>query len=180
MSEPFPEEAPQGEQGPVGAQGPPGPSLYDLAVADGFIGDLAAFLDTLKGETGDPGPIGIEGADGLPGIQGPAGPTGPPGVTPAQLDRLPYATAAGVQPLSASGSAVYTVNSPWPAGRFTVPPLVTGTISAGTSNTAAAVLRIDAFTTTSFRIIVSGLTGGSSTFNIVWHAVQMRSNSAAG
>lgn len=54
-------------------QGPPGVGTYALAVAQGFVGDEAAWLASLVG------PTGVPGADGLDGAVGPAGPAGPPG-----------------------------------------------------------------------------------------------------
>lgn len=98
----------------------------------------------------------------------------------ARAGATPYAMAAGITAITATSSAVYTVNSPWPVGRFTQAPIVTGVISSGTSGTAAATLRIDSFTTSSFRILVTGLPGTSTTFNVVWTAVQMTPTSATG
>lgn len=80
MSE-TPPEAPQGERGPAGLQGPPGPSLYDLAVANGFQGTLDDFLEMFRGEQGPQGPKGLDGVDGAPGLQGPRGFPGPQGPT---------------------------------------------------------------------------------------------------
>jgi hypothetical protein len=38
--------------GPVGSQGQTGKSAYELAVEQGFVGDLTAYLASLKGDTG--------------------------------------------------------------------------------------------------------------------------------
>lgn len=98
-------QGPQGDPGPAGAdgapgadgaQGDPGPtgpdgaSAYDVAVANGFIGDEAAWLASLVGDTGpagadgaqgDPGPAGADGEPGADGAQGDPGPTGPDGAS---------------------------------------------------------------------------------------------------
>ena len=37
-------QGPTGDTGPAGATGPEGPSAYDVAVAEGFVGDEAAWL----------------------------------------------------------------------------------------------------------------------------------------
>jgi len=64
----------QGDPGPTGATGPAGadgPSAYDVAVAEGFVGDEAAWLASLVG------PAGADGADGADGA-GVPDPTGQP------------------------------------------------------------------------------------------------------
>lgn len=50
-----------------------GASAYEVAVADGFVGDEAAWLASLVGADGD------DGAQGPQGIQGPAGADGADG-----------------------------------------------------------------------------------------------------
>jgi len=47
-----------------GAQGLPGISAYEVAVADGFVGDETAWLATIKGEKGDKGDQGDIGLTG--------------------------------------------------------------------------------------------------------------------
>ena len=42
----------------TGTPGPPGASAYEVAVAEGFVGDEAAWLASLDGPQGDPGPPG--------------------------------------------------------------------------------------------------------------------------
>ena len=67
---------PQGEIGPVGPQGETGPvgptglSAYQIAVEEGFVGNEAEWLESIRG-----GP----GLQGLQGEQGPIGATGPAG-----------------------------------------------------------------------------------------------------
>ncbi|MDD1401002.1 hypothetical protein PSA87_05075 [Limosilactobacillus reuteri] len=82
------EQGPQGEpgkpgkDGKAGADGQPGKdgkdgkSAYELAVSQGFVGDLKAWLASLKGEQGpagkdgERGPAGKDGQDGKPGEDG--------------------------------------------------------------------------------------------------------------
>lgn len=79
------EQGPQGEPGKAGvdgkngADGQPGKdgkdgkSAYDLAVSQGFVGDLKAWLASLKGQTGPAGKDGERGPagkDGKPGKDG--------------------------------------------------------------------------------------------------------------
>lgn len=78
----------QGPKGDTGADGAPGrdgtpgadgASAYQIACQNGFVGDEATWLASLKGETGEQGPAGPTGPKGEQGEQGPAGPTGPKG-----------------------------------------------------------------------------------------------------
>ena len=77
--------------------GVPGKSAYELAVQQGFGGDLAAWLASIKGDTGatgpqgapgkdgpkgDPGTPGKDGANGKDGADGKPGAAGADGVTP--------------------------------------------------------------------------------------------------
>ena len=95
----------QGEQGPAGQDGAPGKSAYEIAVEDGFSGNVYEWLESLKGDPGDPGFSPIVSAEAIPsgtrvtitdavsstvfdvmngeqgpsGAQGPQGPEGPSG-----------------------------------------------------------------------------------------------------
>ena len=87
-------QGPQGEPGKAGADGKngadgqpgkdgkDGKSAYDLAVQEGFKGDLKAWLASLKGEQGpagkdgERGPAGQDGKNGQDGQPGPAGKDG--------------------------------------------------------------------------------------------------------
>lgn len=66
-----------------GATGPQGESAYEVAVSDGFVGDEAAWLASLKG---DPGTDGSDGPKGDPGADGADGPKGEPGADGAKGD----------------------------------------------------------------------------------------------
>jgi hypothetical protein len=52
-------------QGPQGNPGTNGQSAYTLAVANGFVGNEAAWLASLVGAQGDPG---VQGNPGTPGV----------------------------------------------------------------------------------------------------------------
>lgn len=76
------EQGPQGEPGKAGADGKngadgqagkdgkDGKSAYELAVSQGFVGDLKSWLNSLKGEQGSAGKDGKNGQDGQPGADG--------------------------------------------------------------------------------------------------------------
>ena len=83
---------PQGEVGPVGPVGPEGASAYEVALANGFSGTEAEWLDSLVGAAGSDGSDGASGAsaydiavaDGFVGTQSEwlaslAGPSGEDG-----------------------------------------------------------------------------------------------------
>lgn len=83
-----------GAPGAAGTQGPAGLSAYQLAVANGYSGDLASWLASLQGENGAPGPQGpagtngangTNGVDGAPGATGPQGPAGAGGFSNMQV-----------------------------------------------------------------------------------------------
>lgn len=77
-----------GADGQPGKDGKDGKSAYELAVSQGFTGDLKAWLNSLKGEQGpagkdgeqgpqgEPGPAGKDGKNGQDGQPGPAGKDG--------------------------------------------------------------------------------------------------------
>ena len=60
-----------GATGATGATGADGLSAYEIAVAEGFVGDETAWLASLVGADGADG---NDGADGATGATGPAGP----------------------------------------------------------------------------------------------------------
>ncbi|MEP3477992.1 MAG: collagen-like protein [Fuerstiella sp.] len=70
-----------GGGGGSGSNGEDGDSAYEIAVANGFVGDESAWLDSLVGETGDAGQNGMDGSVGDTGPIGPTGATGPNAVT---------------------------------------------------------------------------------------------------
>lgn len=69
--------APKSVSGP---QGDTGASAYEAAVANGFVGDEAAWLASLIGPQGPQGVQGIQGDQGPQGVQGAQGPQGVQGV----------------------------------------------------------------------------------------------------
>ena len=66
----------EGGGGGTGPQGPPGDSAYQVAVKNGFIGTVHAWLESLRGATGAVGPQGPVGPAGEQGRDGAAGPKG--------------------------------------------------------------------------------------------------------
>lgn len=68
-----------GQDGKPGTDGKDGKSAYELAVSQGFVGDLKAWLASLKGEQGPAGKDGEQGPAGQDGERGPAGQDGQPG-----------------------------------------------------------------------------------------------------
>lgn len=85
-----------------GTQGPPGLSAYQIAVANGFVGDQTQYLASLKGATGATGPTGPAGATGL---QGPIGATGPAGATGATGAKGDTGSTGAQGPTGATGPA---------------------------------------------------------------------------
>ena len=82
-----------GINGTIGAPGPQGvagPSAYQIAVSNGFVGNEQDWLNSLWGPQGIQGPVGPQGGagpqgiQGLPGAQGPKGDKGDKGDTGAQ------------------------------------------------------------------------------------------------
>lgn len=61
---------PQGDPGADGADGEDGESAYEIAVAEGFIGTIEEWLESLVGPQGEQGEQGIQGVQGLPGEDG--------------------------------------------------------------------------------------------------------------
>lgn len=64
------EAGPKGDQGDPGADGvdgEDGDSAYEVAVANGFVGNQAAWLASLVGPQGEPGGQGIQGPPGADG-----------------------------------------------------------------------------------------------------------------
>lgn len=128
-----------GQQGAPGADGAPGvdgvdgadgASAYEVAVANGFVGNEAAWLDSLVGPPGEPGAPGAPGADGSDATI-PAGiivmwgglvsaiPTGwalcdGANGTPDLRDRFVKGAAAGQNPGATGGAATHghTVQQP--------------------------------------------------------------------
>lgn len=59
--------------------GTPGPSAYDVAVSNGFVGTQTQWLASLVGATGSQGPQGVAGPTGATGATGATGPKGDTG-----------------------------------------------------------------------------------------------------
>lgn len=65
-----------GNDGAPGTDGEDGLSAYQVAVANGFVGNEAAWLASLVGPTGADGQAGADGAPGVDGQDGAPGPAG--------------------------------------------------------------------------------------------------------
>ena len=92
------ERGPAGPEGPIGPEGPSGQngkSAYEIAVEDGFSGNVYEWLESLKGDPGEDGKNAYELAveagftgtsaewlDSLVGPEGPEGPSGASGFSP--------------------------------------------------------------------------------------------------
>ena len=106
----------------------------------------------------------------------------------SQAQGAPYAEAMGQTTASgtniAAGTSV-TVNVTFPAGRFTVAPLVVGMLAGFVGGSSNLILRqIDTIDTNGCRLVVWNPAGQNTTtftgLPITWHAVQMTSTTAAG
>ena len=128
-----------------GPQGDPGLSAYDVAVAEGFLGDETAWLASLKGDDGDPAPLpaftatattGAPGTNAAASVSGtypnlsldltiPEGEQGNPGP--------PNSLAIGTVTTGAPGSAAaasVTGTTPSQTLNLTIPTGATGAVSA--------------------------------------------------
>jgi hypothetical protein len=81
--------------GTGGAPGEDGASAYEIAVANGFVGNQAAWLASLVGPAGADGEQGIQGIQGVQGVPGADGADGAPGADGA--DGAPGADGADGQ-----------------------------------------------------------------------------------
>ena len=120
-------QGPQGEQGPSGQDGAPGKSAYEIAVEDGFTGNIQEWLESLKG---DPGFSPIVSAEAIPsgtrvtitdavsstvfdvmnGEQGPLGAQGPQGESYTG-SLMPLIGDNGIAVTSNAGKAVVEISS---------------------------------------------------------------------
>ena len=120
-------QGPQGEQGPSGQDGAPGKSAYEIAVEDGFTGNIQEWLESLKG---DPGFSPIVSAEAIPsgtrvtitdavsstvfdvmnGEQGPSGAQGPQGESYTG-SLMPLIGDNGIAVTSNAGNAVVEISS---------------------------------------------------------------------
>lgn len=73
-----------------GVPGEDGASAYEIAVANGFVGDENAWLLSLRGERGLPGTNGIDGRNGTDGADGRNGTNGLSVAAPVCVGGLQY------------------------------------------------------------------------------------------
>lgn len=117
---------PAGATGAAGADGADGASAYEVAVAEGFVGDEAAWLASLVGATGATGvqgPLGDPGATGAQGPQGDAGATGATGAAGADGNTIHSGSGAPSSGLGVDGdfyidTAASTIYGPKTAGAW--------------------------------------------------------------
>lgn len=97
-----------GSGGSVGPAGPAGASAYQVAVAQGYSGNVAAWLASLQGAPGASGP-----ASTVPGPQGPAGPAGADSTVPGpQGPQGPAGAASTIPGPQGPAGAASTVPGP--------------------------------------------------------------------
>jgi hypothetical protein len=116
----------------TGPAGPTGPSAYDVAVADGFVGDEAAWLASLIGATGPSGA-------GLPG----GGTTGQV-LAKSSEDDYAYTWTAPTTPLTDSASLRAALSDETGTGLAvfaTSPTITTPTINVGSDATGDILYR---------------------------------------
>jgi hypothetical protein len=92
----------EGAQGPPGEDGADGASAYELAVANGFVGTEAEWLESLKG---DPGPKGDKGDPGDPASF--SDPTGIQGAT--AVTNIVQISEADYQAITPDPSTIYFI-----------------------------------------------------------------------
>lgn len=108
-------------------------------------------------------------------------------LNPYTAAHIPAAMAAGRYAFDLKGDGSITsnvaANIPFPAGRFTQPPLVTCNISTGTGNSSRLQARVYTVTSTTFSIFIWTTDGSKLSTGVVpvdWIAVQMTPAQAAG
>lgn len=99
------------------------------------------------------------------------------------MARLPHSMAAG-SIKAGQKTAIYTHTVTFPAGRFSVPPIVTATIDNPASGTNQLQVVVGTVTAASAEIIFLVAPGGAWTGGLwctaTWTAVQMKSTTAEG
>lgn len=94
---------------------------------------------------------------------------------------VPFAIAAGAATMTITASNTGSVNVTFPAGRFTVAPIVTAISAGGTGSSqfyvAHTSLTASGMTLQAFQ---RDNTTATATFTIHWHAIQMNTGAASG
>lgn len=91
---------------------------------------------------------------------------------------IPVATSQGtVSSRAVPSQGSVTVAVTFPAGRFTVPPIV---VTGTTGNARDVTVSHDSVTTTGFNLYLGSLSTVSRTFGATWRAMQMTTGAAAG
>lgn len=139
-------QGPQGDPGhagAAGADGANGASAYELAVANGFVGDQAAWLASLVGATGAAGATGDTGAAGANGVGVPAG--GTTGQVLKKTSATDFATewgdpASGLPAVGSEGDVLKVISGAWAAGA----PSGGSSLARATATVVTASLATDA------------------------------------
>src|SRR3954471_23751364 len=97
---------------------------------------------------------------------------------------VPYAQAQGLASATLTAVSVFNIAVTFPAGRFTVPPLVQTTIQGAPANGTRLVPRANQGTTSGCNVVLyhgdgTPMTAGVNV-GVAWHAIQMTSSAAAG
>lgn len=130
--------------GGTGTPGADGASAYEIAVANGFVGDVSAWLASLIGPAGPQGDPGPAGQDGAPGADGAPGTPGADGADGAPGQGVPVGGTTG-QILAKSSNADYAtawVNPPEGTGGGTDPALESR-VAAVEDNQALFILDVE-------------------------------------
>lgn len=156
----------QGDPGPIG---PDGLSAYEVAVVNGFVGDEAAWLASLVGETGPQGDPGPAGADGEPGIDGAQGDPGAPGAD--GLSAYEVAVANGfigdeAPWLASLVGATGATGATGPAGSTgatgTAATIAVGTVTTGAAGSSASITNVGTSSAAIFNFTIPRGDTGSS------------------
>lgn len=122
--------------------GSAGASAYEIAVANGFVGNETAWLLSLvgatgpqgpKGDAGDNGTDGLNGSDGADGVDGIDGATGPQGIQGIQGETGPQGIqgvkgdpgSTGPQGVQGNPGSDANVSAAWPVGSIFISAVIT-------------------------------------------------------
>ena len=185
-------QGPQGEQGPSGQDGAPGKSAYEIAVEDGFTGNIQKWLESLKG---DPGFSPIVSSEAIPSgtrvtitdavsstvfdvMNGEQGPSGPQGESYTG-SLMPLIGDNGIAVTSNAGNAVVEISSvahDATISGYGTPSSPLGVVGGGSNFSSSAFginpsLQVTALTSLSYYdtgIGNSNQLSGNNTNNLGW------------
>lgn len=150
--------------------------VADATARAQYITDLAALPDPIVPSTSNP--VWVWRTDAPDGAELEVTEDGTNWRSHYAGNRTPFAMATGTGTVAlSSGSGNGGVT--FPAGRFSVAPIVTATITGGSGTLATAVIRVTSVTASGCTITVSNAPSASDA-PMAWHAIQMRSTQANG